>query len=90
MNYKVEEKPPHFYYVMGLETFGLGASENVLLIYSYLTGDIDTNLKNADMMLGALYDLYQTHDGLHENDTFETPYGNFKCVGVHVVPNNKE
>jgi hypothetical protein len=39
-------------------------------------------------MHSALYDLYQTNDNLREGDEFETPFGKFKCEGVHVVEGN--
>ena len=40
---------------------------------------------DPDKMLGALYDLYQWHDGLHDGDVFVTPFGRFVCSGVHVL-----
>jgi len=60
--------------------------ESTTLIYHYPEGDIDTRMKDAKMMLGALYDLFQTHDGLKDGDIFETEFGNFICKGVHVIP----
>lgn len=40
---------------------------------------------SADAMHSALYDMYQWHSKLKEDDRFTTPFGNFKCVSFHVV-----
>lgn len=69
------------YYVQGLGKYDNGE----LLIYRYPEGDIDTIMKDQDMMHGALYDLYQVHDDLKDGDTFVTEFGNFECQGIHVI-----
>ena len=87
--YKVEQSG-RSHYVQGLKSEGFGeipGEENALLIYRYPAGDIDTRMKDAHMMYGALYDLFQTHDGLKEGDIFQTEFGEYRCEGVHVLPN---
>lgn len=86
MKYKVVLKEKS-HYVLGLESgFDKWKDKDALLIYHYEAGDIDTRMKDAKMMLGALYDLFQVQDNLHEGDVFETEFGDFVCQGVHVVP----
>lgn len=84
MKYKVELRE-RSHYVVGLKT-DCGNYEDSILIYHYDGGDIDTLMKDANMMLGALYDLFQVSDNLHDGDTFDTTFGEFICQGVHVVP----
>ena len=55
-----------------------------MLLTVYLEGDCD-NPYNNELMWGALYDLAQICDGITMTDTFETPFGNFYCEGVHVL-----
>lgn len=59
---------------------------DVLLIYAYPGGDIDTRMKDAHMMYAALYDVFQCYDELKDGDIFNTEFGTFRCEGVHVVP----
>jgi hypothetical protein len=73
------------HYVMGLRE--IDNEPNVMLIYRYPAGDIDTKMKNAHMMFGALYDLFQTNDNLKDGDTFKTEFGEYRCSGVHVIAN---
>jgi len=88
MQYKVARKD-RSHYVIGLRFDPMGngkhASDDTLLIYHYEAGDVDTLMKNADMMFGALYDLFQTDDSLKDGDVFETEFGDFVCSGIHVV-----
>ena len=49
-------------------------------------GEPTTRLDTPELMLGALYDLFQTRDGLREGDTFDTCHGIYVCRGVHVFP----
>lgn len=81
--YKVEKRDSS-YYVVGLPDES-GRYPDTMLLYRYPDGDVDSPYDH-DKMLGALYDEYQCHDGLHKGDLFETPFGDFECVGVHVVP----
>lgn len=86
--YKVEQRE-RSHYVLGLK-FGYDSREkypDTMLIYRYPAGDIDTIMKDAHMMYGALYDLFQTHDDLKDGDIFQTEFGEYECVGVHVTPN---
>jgi hypothetical protein len=89
MKYKVELKD-RSHYIIGLkEEYGGGPDTMLVYHYSYPeseTPDVDTRMKNADMMLGALYDIFQCHDGIKKGDTFETEFGEFACEGVSVVP----
>ena len=89
MIYKVEKRDSN-HFVMGLKEDGLDEPDTMLLYrYSYPyseTPDIDTRMRDAHMMFGALYDLLQTHDGLKNGDIFQTEFGQFHCEGVHVVP----
>lgn len=62
---------------------------NTMLIYHYPGGDIDTLMQDPHMMLGALYDLFQTNDALKSGDMFRTEFGNYRAKGVHVVPEFK-
>jgi hypothetical protein len=73
------------HYVEGLsyESFD-GVVPDTELIYHYPEGDIDTFMKDKDMMLAALYDLFQVCDDLHSGDTFDSEFGKFVCDGVHV------
>lgn len=61
-----------------------GDEPNTMLIYYYPERDIDTKMKNVEMMHRALYDLFQCHESLKDGDTFKTEFGDFKCAGVHV------
>lgn len=81
--YKVDQRDRD-YYVVGLPD-DFGGHPDTMLLYRYPEGDCDRPY-DAEKMHGALYDLFQTHDGLKEGDRFETPHGNFVCEGVHVVP----
>jgi len=83
MNYKVNLQD-NSHYVMGLKD-GYSSYNDQMLIYRYDGGDIDTRMTNQEMMLGALYDLYQCNDNLKDGDTFETEFGMYQCFGVHVV-----
>jgi hypothetical protein len=85
--YKVElDKGERTHYVLELKSgFGKERYPHTMLIYSYPAGDIDTRMKDAHMMFGALYDLFQTHDDLKDGDIFETEFGTYHCEGVHVV-----
>lgn len=85
MRYKVDSKERGSHHVIGLPSCE-NEYPDTLLIYMYEAGDIDTHMKTPKMMLGALYDLFQTHDDLHEGDVFETEFGDYVCQGVHVVP----
>ena len=85
--YKVELRG-RSHYVIGLRPeYDEYGDKDTMLIYRYAAGDIDTRMREAHMMLGALYDLFQTHDLLKEGDKFDTEFGEYECVGVHVVPN---
>lgn len=86
--YKVEQRE-RSHYVMGLKSGWkeVGIDPDTMLIYRYPAGDIDTRMKDAHMMFGALYDLLQTHDDLKDGDIFETEFGQYRCEGVHVAPN---
>lgn len=86
--YKVEKRE-RSHYVVGLKSgwAEVGIDPDSMLIYRYPAGDIDTKMKDAHMMLGALYDLFQTNDDLKKGDKFDTEFGEYECVGVHVVPN---
>ncbi len=91
--YKVELKGETGYeqhYVAGLECKAPWVSEDAvepdtLLLYVYNEGDCSTRMKSKQMMHGALYSLFQCNDSLKDGDEFETEFGNFKCVGIHVV-----
>jgi len=87
--YKVElDADGRTHYVMDLKSgHGKEKYAHTMLIYYYPAGDIDTRMKDAHMMYGALYDLFQTHDDLKEGDIFETEFGHYRCEGVHVLPN---
>jgi hypothetical protein len=78
--YKVVEKDTS-HVVLGLPWFG---ETDSMLIYHYAGGDIDTRMRDPEMMHCALYDLLQTHDELKDGDRFETEHGNFVCSGIHV------
>lgn len=87
MKYRVEVRGKS-HYVIGLSDMGEDSSihPDTLLVYHYEgSGDIDTYMRNDHMCYGALFDLYQTHTGLHDGDLFETPYGDYVCSGVHLV-----
>lgn len=91
MKYKVEIKNGS-HYIIGLkEEFFKGSEPDSILIYHYSypeseTPDVDTNMKNAEMMHGALYDFLQCCDTIHEDDIFETEFGNFVCKGIDIIP----
>lgn len=80
--YKVESVED-VHYVRGLRGH-LGDADTALVV-TYAEGDCDTVILTSETMLAVLYDLFQTHDALKNGDTFETPFGNFVCSGVHVV-----
>lgn len=72
---------------MGLSNNVFGnIRENTLLVCVYDEGDCDTEFSHAWQMHRALYNLFQVNENLKEGDKFETEYGVFECVGVHVVP----
>lgn len=84
--YKVEAKDDS-HYVVGLKPdWAEPGDKDTMLIYRYPAGDIDTRMKDAHMMYGALYDLFQTHDDLKDGDIFQTEFGEYKCQGFHVLP----
>jgi hypothetical protein len=83
MKYKVELKDGS-HNVIGLKA-DYGEYEDSLLVYHYPGGDVDTKMKDAGMMFGALYDLFQVSDVLADGDVFETEFGEYVCEGVHVV-----
>lgn len=83
--YQVEKRDGNHWYVVGLADGYDRTYPDTMLIYRYPEGDADPP-STAERMLGALYDLYQVRDDLEEGDRFETPFGNFVCVDVHVVP----
>lgn len=91
MEYQVVKRDDSFYIVgMKCDYSGIGiADEDTLLICKYEAGDCDTNFSHRDQIHSALYDEYQTNDQLHEGDTFVTPFGRFKCVSFHVVPDEE-
>ena len=68
--------------VLGLKGWG---DKDQMLIVRYKEGDCDTKMTSAKNMHSALYDLYQTHDGLKEGDRFETEFGAFVCYSFHVL-----
>jgi len=72
------------HHIMGLRDEDCG-EDNTMLIHRYDAGDIDTVMTDKGMMHSALYDAYQVTDNLFEHDRFETEFGNFKCMHVHVV-----
>jgi hypothetical protein len=83
--YKVEKRNGSIC-VIGLKD---DAEPDTMLLYHYSaqeaeTPDIDSP-RNEKQMHGALYDLLQTNDALHDGDCFETPFGRFLCTGVHVI-----
>lgn len=87
--YKVEKRDNGYYWVVGLRDDFDGGSDTMLLYrvpYPETEWPEVASPESAKRMLGALYDLYQCHDGLKKGDRFETPHGDFECVGVHVVP----
>lgn len=89
MRYKVELRE-RSHYIIGLKE-EYGGEPDTMLVYHYQypeseTPDVDTCMKSAEMMLGALYDLFQCHDGMKKGDIFETEFGEFACEGIHVVP----
>lgn len=56
----------------------------IYLLARYDEGDCDRPY-NKKLMLSALYDVYQTHDGwAKDGDVIETPHGRFKCGKVDV------
>lgn len=86
--YKVEKRDDS-YYVVGLKE-DFGDDPDTMLVYHYRypyveTPEVDTRMKDAHMLYGALYDLLQTHDGLKKGDIFETEFGNFHAEGFHLV-----
>lgn len=88
MRYKVEQRGKDWYVVGLKEEFGDEPDTLLLYRYSYPeseTPDVD-NPSDVHKMYGALYDLFQCHDGLKKGDVFETKWGEFVCEGIHVVP----
>ncbi len=88
--FKVELKD-RSHYIVGLpweSPVREASSPDTMLIFRYPEGDCDTRMKDARMMLGALYDELQVNDGLVDGDAFETEFGRFVCRGVHVVPDD--
>jgi hypothetical protein len=83
--YEVYQKDKRFF-VKGLKD---GDGDDQMLLHHIPYPDTETpeveNPESTDAMHGALYDMYQWHEGLKEGDTFSTPFGNFKCVSFHVV-----
>lgn len=88
--YKVEKRDDR-YYVVGLkDDLDLDDDPDTMLLYRYSypyseTPDVDTRMKDAHMMYGALYDLLQTHDGIKDGDIFETEFGKFHAESFHLV-----
>lgn len=78
MKYIIKLNPTgSYHYVEGLDN-------DAVLIYRYPGGDIDTRMRDKDMMHSALYDLFQCNDDLKSGDIFETEFGTFFCDGIHV------
>ena len=72
------------YWIKGLPD---GRRPDTFLIVVYDEGDADRPY-NAELMLRALYDIWQVHDSFQGLDgaIFETPFGTFVAEGVHVRP----
>lgn len=88
--YKVEKREDNHHYIVGLKE-EFGPEPDTMLLYSYQypyveTPEFSSRMKDAHMMFGALYDLYQCHDGIKKGDIFETEFGNFRAEGVHIIP----
>lgn len=83
--YKVELRGRSHYVINLPNEFADKKYPDTLLVYYYFEGDCDTRMKNADMMLGALYDLFQVNDNLKDGDIFQTEFGEYICQGVHVI-----
>lgn len=79
--YKVEEHE-RSHYIMGLEFYQY---PDTMLIYHYEGGDIDTRMRNMEMMHAALYDLVQVNNKIKDGDRFETEFGAFEVRGFDVV-----
>lgn len=79
--WKVEKRDGGFF-VVGLPSWG---DPDMLLtcISLHAVGGVRPDSHN--LMRVALHDLYNCAEGLTDGDRFETPFGNFKCSGVHVV-----
>jgi hypothetical protein len=85
-NYRVKQIDGH-YYVMGLKSaFAEEGSEAKSLLLSYSEYGEPDSPHDHESMRSALYREFQVNDNLHAGDTFRTPYGNFLCMGVSVVP----
>ena len=71
--------------VLGLPTW-MGDPDTILIV-RYASGDVDTVSEDGENLHHALYDLYQTSDGLRDGDTFSVD-GRimYRCEGFHVVP----
>ena len=70
--------------VHGLPTW-IGDPDTILIV-RHADGDVDTVSEDGEHLHHALYDLYQTSDGLSSGDTFSID-GRvlYRCDGVHVV-----
>lgn len=75
--YKVEKRGTSSY-VIGLQEDS--DHPDTQLFYQYFNC-----ISSPGMMLYALDDLYQRHDGLRNGDMFETEFGWFGCEGKHVL-----
>jgi len=76
------------YHVIGLRDAWMDTPHTCLMV-RYPAGDVDLVTGRGkslyEKLHRALYDLYQTHDGLHEGDIFllkGKPV--FQCCGYHV------
>lgn len=83
MRYKVVIDEDGCYSVVGLKSERHDMDE--MLLFRYEEGDCD-HPQTVDQMHSCLYDLYQCNEQLKEGDEFETPFGNFVCKSVHVIP----
>lgn len=72
------------YYVEGLSDDWSETPDTLLVVYG--AGDCDTVSEPGELMHRALYDTYQTSEGLKDGDTFSLD-GKvvYACSGVHVV-----
>lgn len=84
-------------YIVALGPYGRFCLNGSILIHRYRSGDIDTIDLNTPMhmLLGCLYDEFQTSDLLEDGDEFALlkTKGNGEviviasCEGFHVIPN---
>jgi hypothetical protein len=79
-------KKGNAYYVAGLADTWCDTPDTMLMV-RYPAGDADTVARRGEPMHRALYDLYQTCEGLHDGDEFALR-GKvvYRCEGIHVVP----